>query len=196
MHLLRGTASEQLTEIVMLKSKIQIRVCVVVLCVTVGLGGCAGQGPADISHPSTTQTSDTPAKRFQEPEASSSTLIESAVELSDKYAKLSTKAAELQQLNQDLQHENGQLKLRIETLETQAKQLEAQLEDSDRVIMKLNGELQMWTKDILGFRSDMRAAATAQINALMKIMSAIGVDGAADDLVSEESTADQSTPAN
>jgi len=196
MHLLSGTAFEQLTEIVMLKSKSPNRVLVVVLCMTVGLGGCAGQRPADVSYPDTTQASDTPARRFQEPETSSSTLIESAVELSDKYAKLSTKAAELQQLNQDLQHENGQLKLRVESLETQTKQLEAQLDDSNRVVMDLNGELQMWKKDILGFRSEMRAAATAQLNALMKIMTAIGVDKAADDLVSEESMTDQPIPAN
>jgi TolA-binding protein len=140
----RRYVRKQLTEIVMVKSKSQDRVFVVILCMTVGLGGCAGQRPADVSYPSSAQTNETHSNRFQEPQASSSTLIESAVELSDKYAKLTTKTAELQQLNQTLQQENGQLKSRVESLETQIKQLEAQLDESNRLVMDLNGVLQMW----------------------------------------------------
>ncbi len=180
----------------MVKPQRKNRVFVAILCTAIGLGGCAGQRPADVSHPSGTQANETPSNRFQDTQTSSSTLIESAVELSDKYAKLTTKTAELQQLNQALQQENGQLKLSVESLETQIKQLDAQLEESNRLVMDLNGELQMWKKDILGFRSEMRAAATAQINALMNIMTAIGVDKDSDDLVSEESTADQPIQVN
>jgi TolA-binding protein len=183
-------------ETIMLKSKCQSGLIVVCLCLTVGLVGCAGRRPAEISYPSNAQTSDTAAKRFQEPDTGSSTLIESAVELSDKYAKLTTKTAELQQLNQGLQQENGQQKLTIESLKTQIKQLEAQLDESNRLVMDLNGEMQMWKKDILGFRSEMRAAATAQINALMKIMTAIGVENGADDLAPEENAADRPIPTN
>jgi TolA-binding protein len=166
------------------------------LCLTASLGGCAAQFRDAGNNPRNTQTNDTVAQRFEEPETSNSTLIESAVELSDKYAKLTAKMAELQQLNQALQQENGQLKLSVESLETQTKQLEAQLDESNRLVMDLNGELQMWKKDILGFRSEMRAAATAQINALMKIMTAMGVDKDSDDLVSEEIAVDQPIQVN
>jgi len=163
----------------------------ILLCLAISLGGCATLRPIDSSGPSVAHANDTVAKRFQEPETRNATLIESAVDLSDKYAKLTLKMAELQQLHQDLQQENAQLKSRTRSLETQLKQVEAQLDESNRLIMDLNGELQVWKKDILGFRSEMRAAATAQINALMKIMREIGVEQSVDDPAPEKKAADQ-----
>ncbi len=99
--------------------------------------------------------------------------------------------AELQQLHQDMQEENGQLKSKVESLELQLKQAGAELAVSDEVTMGLNAELQTWKKDILGFRSEMRAASTAELNALMKIMIAIGVEDSVEDLAPDENAADQ-----
>jgi len=175
----------------MLESKKQDRVIAVFLCLAAGLGGCARLRPIGNSYPSPTQTTDTAAKRFQEPETRSSTLIESAVDLSDKYATLTVKMAELQQQHEDLQRENGQLKSKIQSLEMQVKQREAELDESNRLVMDLNAELQIWKKDILGFRSEMRAASTAELNALMKIMIAIGVEDSVEDPAPEENAADQ-----
>ena len=118
-------------------------------------------------------------------------LIESAVELSDKYAHLSKQNTELQRLNQDLKQENAQFKVKIQTLETELKQVETQLDESNRLVMDLNAELQIWKKDILGFRSEMRAAATAQINALMKIMNAMGVEASPEAQVPEGNLPEQ-----
>ena len=170
----------------------QERSVAVFLCLAIGMGGCGRLQRADTSYPSHAPSDSAVATRFQEPETSNATLIESAVELSDKYAKLSEKATALQQLNRDLQQENSQLKAKIQSLEAELKQLDAQLSESNELVMDLNGELQMWKKDVLGFRSEMRAAATAQINALMKIMTAMGVEAEGDVQVSEENAGDQS----
>ena len=175
----------------MLESKKQDGVVAVFLCLVAGLGGCARLRPIGNSYPSPTPPTHTVAKRFQEPETRNSTLIESAVDLSDKYAKLTVKMAELQQLHQDMQEENGQLRSKVGSLELQLKQAGAELAVSDGVVMDLNAELQVWKKDILGFRSEMRAASTAELNALMKIMIAIGVEGSVEDLAPEENAADQ-----
>ena len=155
------------------------------------MGGCSSVRFADVKHPDQTPVDNATVTRFQEPETSNATLIESAVELSDKYARLSEKNTELQQLNQGLQQENTQLKAKIQSLEVQLKQAEAQLDESNRLVMDLNGELQVWKKDILGFRSEMRAAATAQINALMKIMNAMGVEANTNSQTPVESTTEQ-----
>lgn len=163
------------------------------LCMAGILGGCTEPQFGNERYPSEPQH-DTTARRFQEPETSNATLIESAVELSDKYAKLSAKTSQLQQLNQDLQQENGSLKAKVESLEMQLKQVDAQLDESNRLVMDLNGELQMWKKDILGFRSEMRAAAKAQINALMKIMSAMGVEKSPEAPASEAKLVEPAEP--
>jgi TolA-binding protein len=178
----------------MMELKEQAVLIPVFLCLAAGLGGCAGLRATDIRDGSSTQTNDTNdtvAKRFQEPETRNSTLIESAVDLSDRYAKLTVKMAELQQQHQDLQRENGQLKSKTQSLEMQVKQREAELDESNRLVMDLNAELQIWKKDILGFRSEMRAASTAELNALMKIMTAIGVEESAEDPAPEENAADR-----
>ncbi len=117
------------------------RFIAVLLCMTAGLGGCTRLDPIGSEHPGVTPDAPAVANRFQEPQASNATLIESAVELSDKYAQLTAKMAELQQLNQDLQQENAQHKRKIEALESQNKQTDAKLEESNSLVMDLNAEL-------------------------------------------------------
>jgi septal ring factor EnvC (AmiA/AmiB activator) len=181
-------------EIIMLGAKKRERLVAVFLGLAFSLTGCNRMRTAEVNHPSHTSADNATTARFQEPETSHATLIESAVELSDKYAQLSKKNTELQQLNQGLQQENAQLKDNIQSWKTQLKQGEAQLDESNRLVMDLNGELQVWKKDILGFRSEMRSAATAQINALMKIMNAMGVEASSEPPVPVENSDGQTGP--
>ncbi|MFZ2146816.1 MAG: hypothetical protein WAV28_06315 [Sedimentisphaerales bacterium] len=120
------------------------------------------------------QQSDSVAKRFQESALQKPTVIESAMELSQKHAKLSEEAAVLRQENRDLTTRNQQLKDQLVTLEAQLQQAQKELSEANDLLMTMRIELNNWKTDILGFRDEMRDAETAQLEALLKILKVLG----------------------
>ena len=112
------------------------------------------------------------AKRFQEPP--SRTAVESAIELSEKYAKLSDEAAVLRQENQDFTAKNQQLKEQVTALETQLRQTQKELGEANDLLIQIHLELNNWKTDVLGFRDEMRDAEKAQLEALLKILKVLG----------------------
>ena len=120
------------------------------------------------------QQSDSVAKRFQESAPQQSTVVASAMELSQKHAKLSEEAAVLRQENKDLTARNQQLKDQLVTLEAQLKQAQTELREANDLLMTMRIELNNWKTDILGFRDEMRDAETAQLEALLKILRVLG----------------------
>ena len=81
--------------------------------------------PAQVTPQSTytiKQPGDPLAKRFQDTMPQGATAIESAMELSEKYASLSEQTALLKQQNQDVTSENQKLKEQMLSLENQLKQ--------------------------------------------------------------------------
>jgi len=120
------------------------------------------------------QQSDSVAKRFQESAPQEPTVVESAMELSQKYAKLSEEAAVLRQENRDLTTRNQQLKDQVVTLEAQLKQAQRELSEANDLLITMRIELNNWKTDILGFRDEMRDAETAQLEALLKILKVLG----------------------
>jgi len=136
-------------------------------------GGCtAPQGPSDglaagvEGEPAT--------KRFQNRPLEGRTAVESAIELSEKYAQLSDQAATLREENQRLAAENENLQQQVASLETRLKQTQKELGEANDLLIKMLGELNNWKSNILGFRSEMRDAATAQLEALLKILEILG----------------------
>jgi len=95
----------------------------VFLTVTLLLSGCVSQekpGQSPVApHLVEMQQSDAIAKRFQESNAQSPSAVESAIELSERYAKLSEDAAALRQQNQNVMAKNQQLNDQIVELEAQ-----------------------------------------------------------------------------
>jgi len=120
------------------------------------------------------QQSDSVAKRFQESAPQKPTVVESAMELSQKHAKLSEEAAVLRQENRDLTARNQQLKDQVVTLEAQLQQAQRELSEANDLLMTMRIELNNWKTDILGFRDEIRDAETAQLEALLKILKALG----------------------
>jgi chromosome segregation ATPase len=123
---------------------------------------------------SETQQNESVAKRFQESASQKSTVVASAMELSQKHAKLSEEAAVLRQENKDLTARNQQLKDQLVTLEAQLKQAQTELREANDLLMTMRIELNNWKTDILGFRDEMRDAETAQLEALLKILRVLG----------------------
>jgi len=140
------------------------------------ISGCAvPQEQAQVTTlPSSTggQQSASIAKRFREP--ASRTAVESAMELSEKYAKLSDEAAVLRQENQDFTARNRQLKEQVAALETQLQQTQKELGEANDILIEMRIELNNWKTNVLGFRDEMRDAEKAQLEALLKILKVLG----------------------
>jgi len=133
----------------------------------------------------TEQQSSSVAKRFQESVPQRRTAVESAIELSQKYAQLSEDAVGLRGKNQDLSAENHQLKEQISVLDAKLKQTDKELTEANEFLIEMRIELNSWKTDILGFRDEMREAETAQLEALLKILKVLGGESTTESAQSE-----------
>jgi len=114
------------------------------------------------------------ANRFQESASQKPTVVESAMELSQRYAKLSEETALLRQQNGDLTNANQLLQEQVVALEAQLQQTQKELSEANDILIAMQIELNSWKTNILGFRDEMRDAETAQLEALLKILKVLG----------------------
>lgn len=120
------------------------------------------------------QQNDSIAKRFQESNPQTQTAIESAIEISEKYARLTEEAAAMRLQNQSIMARNQQLDVQINELEAQLRQAQKELTEANDLLIEMRIELNNWKSNILGFREEMRDAQTAQLEALFKILKLLG----------------------
>ncbi len=148
------------------------------------LAGCAEphKRPAPISKQdsSNNEQISSVVKRFQEPASQGRTVVESAIELSEKYAQLSEQTAQIREKNKDLINENIQLKKQADVLESELKQTQKELQEANQLLIDMLNELNNWKTDILGFRNEMREAAKAQLEALLKVLEVLGGEAETD----------------
>lgn len=143
----------------------------------VGSGCAASQGrprPAATASPTESGTSGSTAKRFQDTPLEGRTAVESAIELSEKYARLSDQTVALREENQRLVADNEALRQQIAALEVKLKQAQKELGEANDLLIEMLSELNNWKSDILGFRTEMREAARAQLEALLKVLEVLG----------------------
>ncbi|MFC1633487.1 hypothetical protein ACFL5Z_01485 [Planctomycetota bacterium] len=114
------------------------------------------------------------AKRFQGSNSQTPSAVESAIELSEKYATLSEDAAALRHQNESIMTKNQQLNDQIVELEAQLKQAQKELNEANDLLIEMRIELNSWKSNILGFREEIREAQTAQLEALFKILRFLG----------------------
>ena len=150
----------------------------VLLMPTLLLSGCVSeQKPVQSAVPPhliEMQQADAVAKRFQESHPQTPSAVESAIELSERYAQLSEDAAALRQQNQSIMTKNQQLNDQIGELEAQLTQAQKELNEANNLLIEMRIELNSWKSDILGFREEMREAQTTQLEALFKILQLLG----------------------
>jgi prophage DNA circulation protein len=123
---------------------------------------------------------DAAAKRFQNAPLGGRTAVESAIELSQKYASLSDQTVVLREENQRLKTENESLQQQVASLETRLKQTQKELNEANDLLIEMLAELNNWKNNILGFRGEMRDAAKAQLEALLKVLEILGGKAEAD----------------
>lgn len=114
------------------------------------------------------------AKRFQQPAQQTQTAVDSAIELSQKYAELSEEAAVLRQKNQSFIAENRHLKNRAAALEAELQQTQKELTEANDLLREMLIELNNWKTDVIGFRGEMREAEKVQLETLLKILKVLG----------------------
>jgi hypothetical protein len=122
------------------------------------------------------------AKRFQDTPLEGRTAVESAIELSEKYARLSDQTVALREENQRLVAENESLLQQIATLEARLRQTQKELGEANDLLIEMLTELNNWKTNILGFRGEMREAAKAQLEALLKVLEILGGEAEAGSL--------------
>ena len=154
------------------------------------LGGCATTPPEakpDAVTPGAEQ-GDVTAKRFQDTPLEGRTAAQSAIELSEKYATLSDQSSSLRQDNQRLTADNETLRQQVASLETKLKQTQKELGEANDLLIEMLTELNNWKSNILGFRGEMRQAAQAQLEALLKVLEILGGQTEAGTLAQKHAT--------
>jgi chromosome segregation ATPase len=114
------------------------------------------------------------ARRFQDTPLQGRTAMESAIEISEKYATLSDQSSALRQENQRLTTENQSLQQQMTALDAKLKQTQKELGEANDLLIEMLTELNTWKSNILGFRGEMRQAAQAQLEALLKVLEILG----------------------
>lgn len=140
------------------------------------------------------QPADSVAKRFEESASRGPTVVESAMELSEKYAELSEQASVLQQKNKGLNDENHKLKKELDASQAQLQQSQKELGEANDLLIEMRIELNNWKNNILGFRDEMRDAETAQLEALLKILNVLGGEVKPEMTVAKAADADAVSP--
>lgn len=110
------------------------------------------------------------ARRFQDSEPNST----STIQLTERYSQLVETVGALRLQNQQLTDQNARLKAHLQQLENDLAQAQVELNQANTLLMEMLGELNNWKKDVLGFRDEIRQAAKAQMEALVKILEALG----------------------
>ena len=128
------------------------------------------QSPPSIKRP----MSDSVARRFEESKKQGPTVVESAIELSEKYSRLYEETAVLRQEKQDLITKNQRLNDQVVALEDQLQQTQKELTEANDLMIEMRIELNNWRTDILGFRDEMRDADATQLQALLRILKILG----------------------
>jgi chromosome segregation ATPase len=174
---------------------------IAVLIAAAMLWGCAPQnrrpGTTNSQGAGAANGSNQAAKRFQDTPLEGKTVVESAMELSQKYAALSDQSAAMRQENQRLTAENEEMKQQLATLEAKLKQTQKELGEANQLLIEMLTELNNWKTNILGFRGEMREAAKAQLEALLKVLEILGGEAEAGTIKRQHDTTlrpDQTAP--
>jgi septal ring factor EnvC (AmiA/AmiB activator) len=149
--------------------KAKIILCTAAAAMLIQFVGCGSENPTRTD----LQLGNTPATGTLL-QAQNPTAVESAIALSDKYAKLSEEATALRQSKQTLETENQKLTTDLKNCRSQLEQAQKELAQANDLLVQTRLELNNWKNDVLGFRGEMRDAQKAQLETLYKILKLMG----------------------
>ena len=145
--------------------------------------GCTVERPIEGLLPAPSGTAagraDSPG-RFQDAGPAQHSAVESAMELSAKYARLLEEMTALKADNEKLTGENQILKDQLAPCRNNLTQAQKELTEANDLLIEMRIELNNWKSNILGFRDEIRNAENAQLDALVKILEVLGGQPKAD----------------
>ncbi|MCK5225768.1 MAG: hypothetical protein KAQ89_03535 [Planctomycetes bacterium] len=143
-----------------------------------GFSGCStlreSGGTAINDEPDKKPQSNAAANRFQDSASQKQSPVESAIELSQKYAKLAEETSAVREKNKELTTNKKQLEKQLSETKTQLAQAKKELDEANNLLIEMRIELNNWKTDILGFRDEMRDAEKTQLDTLLTILQALG----------------------
>ena len=156
-----------------------------VLAVTFTLAGCG-----DFAAPQTQVQTPPPLAPATQPSAEylrhtavqgdgmaeSTSAVDSALALSERYSQAVEKLTVLQTENKTLIERNSHLVGQTTKLQAELAQTQKELEDANAMLVDIRKELEKWKTDVLGFRQEMRQAQQTQIEATGKVLKMLGGD--------------------
>ena len=173
----------------------KITIVTILSLLTFPLASCqTPQGRVKIvfpTDPAETKPNTDISKRFQTPDQKEQTAVESAVELSQKYAKLSEETANLRQENKNLMLDNQKFIEQLDNLKVQLNQSQKELDQANDLLIEMRIELNNWKTNILGFRDEMRNADSAQLEALLKILNVLGAETKTEPTQNQQNSSDK-----
>jgi septal ring factor EnvC (AmiA/AmiB activator) len=157
----------------------KLKLIFLLISLLLSLSGCITvQEPAQAQSPVmpviNSEQENVAVKRFQDSNHQGLTPVETAVEISEKYAKLTEQASLFREQNNQLNKQNDQLNARLDAANTKLAQTEKELKEANDMLIDMRIELNNWKVDVLGFRDEMRNADNAQLKALLKILNTLG----------------------
>ncbi|MHC4293470.1 MAG: hypothetical protein ACYSTX_04175 [Planctomycetota bacterium] len=160
-------------------TKFQLITCIILIVIS--LSGCITLHEAipnkTTAMPAITSEQDNAAaNRFQEPSPEGTTPVETAIQISEKYAKLSEEAARLREENKQLNVQNTELNTQLDFANNELFLAERELKEANDMLIDMRIELNNWKMDVLSFRDEMRNADKAELQALLKILKTLGGD--------------------
>jgi chromosome segregation ATPase len=163
---------------------------IVLAGVATALGGCEGliervqatAAPEPAKAADGAEYIDTASVKSEE-EGDGSTAVQSALVWSEKYSQAVEKIVELQNANRQGEQEARQQQNANAMLKAELAQCQKELNDANSMLMEMQGELDQWKKNVLGFRQEMRDAQEAELVALRKVLGLLGGDLPESDLL-------------
>lgn len=115
-------------------------------------------------------------RKFNMRETQRPTAVQSAVELSEKYARLSEELTSEQRKGEALSRQNAELRGQVTELQVELTQVQKELSESNKFLLDMRIELGQWKHDVLGFRDEMRQAQKVQLEGLARILKVLGAE--------------------
>ncbi len=151
---------------------------IILLALTIAmftLAGCARvQRIARMSMEPEKTVSTASANKFKGPTQKRTSSVEIVIEMTEKYSRLSEEFLKLKQENNKFAAENQELKKQIDALQPELKKTQKELAQANNLLIDMTTELNNWKSQILGFKNEMRQADEVQLEALLKILEALG----------------------
>ncbi|MHC4843728.1 MAG: hypothetical protein ACYTEE_08010 [Planctomycetota bacterium] len=147
------------------------------ILILISISGCITvheTPPTEITSATSLETDNPISIRFQEPDSQGPTPVETAIEISEKYAKAVEEASQLREQNSQLSKQNSELNAKLDGAKAKLSQTEQELKEANDMLIDMRIELNNWKMDVLSFRDEMRKADKAELQALLEILKTLG----------------------